>query len=168
MSPVAKADFKTDRAYGEAGEARVSAFLEELFAVSPAEKCDQKRGIDCHLWDRSTGDCSSLEIKTDRLAGKTGRVFLETRSADTEGAVMRCSADAFAVFIPDTRQLYIFATIDLQEALPGWIARHGLRTVRTTQGTHESFNAEGCAVPISEIARLAVRTFILPPEDRDG
>src|SRR5690349_24780228 len=102
------------------------AFLDTFFAerghyIQKATRGQQRLGID-RVFLKDDG-IVQVEYKTDLLAHKTGRVFVETISMDSNGKqgwVFTSHADVIVYFIPGLKVIYVVPPERLRESVPRW------------------------------------------------
>lgn len=145
------------------------AFLDTFFAerghyIQKATRGQQRLGIDrVFLKD---GGVVQVEYKTDLLAHRTGRVFIETISMDTNGKqgwVFTSRADVIVYFIPGLRMIVVVPPARLRGEVPRWE-----QTYPTRAAANEEYSTHGILIPIEEFERQASQVFHLPPDAFEG
>lgn len=153
--------FDEQNARGGKGE----TFLDSFFAgrghyIQKATRGQQRLGIDrVFLKD---GGVVQVEYKTDLLAHRTGRVFIETISSDAKGKqgwVYTSRADVIVYFIPGLKVIYVTPPSKLRDALPRWEQAYPTRAA-----ANEDYSTHGILIPVEEMERQASQVFHLPPD----
>jgi hypothetical protein len=149
--------FHTQRAQGEAGEAILDRFFSRWFRIVPADRAQQRRGID-RIFVAGTRRIA-VEYKSDSAAAKTGNAFVETISVDTAhtpGWAYTSQADVLLYFIPPDGLVYVVKFSRLRQALPGWLRRYPVRAI-----PNAGYRTHGVLVPLDEFERLAQGVYSL-------
>jgi hypothetical protein len=144
---------------GGKGEAFLDAFFAERgHYIQKATRGQQRLGIDrVFLKD---GGLVRVEYKTDLLAQRTGRVFVETISSDASGKpgwVHTSQADVIVYFIPGLNVIYVVPPARLRQELPGWEQAYPTRSA-----SNEDYATHGLLIPVEEFERQASQVFHLP------
>jgi len=153
-------DFDESARAGSAGEARVAAHLREHgFQVTlAATLAEQFAGIDMYATSQE-GECRSLEVKTDRLAHRTGNAAVETVSNDRTGRpgwIHTTTAD-FILYLVEVDDVLYWPRPDAMRAeLPAWE-----RSCRRFAAPNRGYRTLGLLVPLSEFERVADRAVSL-------
>ena len=145
--------FSTQQAQGDVGEQRIAAFCAPVYRVRWATRAEQRRGLDLVLTHRETGDVTTVEVKTDRTAGRTGNAFIETVSVDTAGRrgwLYTSTADYLAYYIPGPGHLYLVRLAALRNALAGRLSQYPERRI-----ANNGYHTLGRLVPLAELRRVA-------------
>ena len=152
MTRTRRYHFDEQLQQGEQGEAVLDGLFCHRFAVLPASRADQRRGIDRHYVSLD-GERLAVEYKTDWTAARTGNAFVETVSVDTArkpGWALSSQADYLFYYIPPDGLVYILRFAILRARLPVW-QRH-CRTVRVP---NDGYATHGLLVPLREFEALA-------------
>jgi hypothetical protein len=135
-------------------------FIERGHYIQKATRGQQRLGIDrVFLKD---GGVVLVEYKTDLLAHRTGRVFIETISMDTSGKqgwVFTSHADLIVYFIPGLKLIIVVPPEKLREQVPRWEQAYPTRTA-----SNEDYSTHGILIPIDELERQASQVFHLPAD----
>jgi hypothetical protein len=148
--------FKTQLTKGEQSEAALDSFFAQWYIIKPADRAQQRQGID-RIFTRRDNDVALLiEYKTDWTAGKTHNAFVETISVDTAhkpGWAYSSQADYLIYYVPDAALIYTIAFVNLRASLEAWcsfplrrIPNHGYHTI-------------GLLVPLNEFERIATKVL---------
>ncbi|MCC6904200.1 MAG: hypothetical protein IT326_00050 [Anaerolineae bacterium] len=135
---------------------RAEAFLDSIFMarghlIQPATRGQQRLGID-RVFLRD-GKVALVEYKTDNLAHRTGHVFVETISVDSEGRAgwaYTSTADFIVYYVPGNSIAYVIPVAVLREAVSDWAKRYPERSAR-----NDSYATHGILVPLEEFAKRA-------------
>ena len=145
--------FDAQKARGEAGE----AFLDQVFTadheIRPATRAEQRRGIDRVFIHRQTGQCFTVEYKTDYKAAHTGNAFVETVSVDTAGKAgwaYSSKADYLVYYVPGDEVIYAIALEVLRRELSRWVRAYPHRAAQ-----NPAYATHGVLVPLDEFERHA-------------
>ena len=129
----------------------VDAWLASRYEVHVAELEDELRGIDRFLTRPADVTVTSLDAKHDRLAHRTGNVFLETVSNDQSGRpgwALTSEADWILYHVVAERRVLLFLTSELRD-VAGW-SRWRERSVR-----NEGYRTVGQLVPVAVASHVA-------------
>lgn len=149
-------DFDEQHTQGEGGEAFLDSFFEARgHQVLPATRGQQRSGIDrVFLWD---GKMALVEYKTDFLAHKTGKVFIETVSIDREdkpGWAFSSQADFLVYYAPGLDTIYVIPLETLREYLPEWEEKYPSRAAQ-----NRDYATHGLLVPLETFGACASQEF---------
>jgi hypothetical protein len=145
------------------------SFLDSFFAerghyIQKATRGQQRVGIDrVFLKD---GGALQVEYKTDLLAHRTGKAFVETISSDSSGKqgwAYTSRADVIVYFIPGLSVIFVVPPARLREQLERWQQAYPTRSA-----PNQDYATHGILVPIEEFERQASQVFHLPPDAFDG
>ena len=148
---------------GASGEARLDAFLSKWFYVMPVPQGLQDQGIDRILCSRTDWAYSSLEIKTDDKAHRTGNAFVELIGDNVrqhQGWAVKSKAQFLAYLLAETGVCYIVRMNRLREQLERWEAVHPTAYCSNI-GRLGPYQSEGILVPLAEIQKIAERVYQL-------
>ena len=98
---------------------------------------------------------NKIEVKTDRLADKTGNMVYEIWSdkrTHSKGCFEKTEADYIFYFLINTRMLYIFNTKELRE----WVLTHIDNLKQTDMGD----NAFGYVIRLSDLKDISTKIKI--------
>ena len=146
-------DFNTQLQQGQQAERSLDLILEITFQIQPANREQQRRGIDRLLTHRETGQRWRAEYKADHQAHTTGNAFVETISVDRDlklGWAITSEADLLFYFIPESGLIYILSFSTLREQLPRWLRRYPCRSI-----PNQGYGTHGILVPLYEFETLA-------------
>jgi len=157
--------FDEQNLQGTKGEAFLDGFFAERgHYIQKATRGQQRLGIDrVFLKD---GAVVRVEYKTDLLAHKTGRVFIETVSMDSSGKqgwVYTSQADLIVYFIPGLKRIVAVPPDKLRGEIARWEHAYPTRAA-----ANEDYSTHGILVPIEELERQASQVFQLPPDAFSG
>lgn len=152
-------DFYVQRSIGVAAEERLDKHFGNWFDITPATDAEQRKGIDRHYHLRLDGRRFTVEYKCDRLAHKTGNVFIETVSVDRahrSGWGYTCTADWLLYYVPYSELIYMLRMRDVTKSLPGWERQYTHKAVQNA-----SYQTHGVLVPLVEFEKLAFQVVSL-------
>lgn len=141
---------------GEGAEARLDRHFADRFDIVPANREQQRQGIDRIFTHRVTGTSYAIEYKTDWAAAHTGNAFIETISVDTKnipGWAYTAQAEWLVYFVPKRLTIYLIRFTDLRTLLPHWRATCKPAPPIPNRG----YCTHGILVPLAEFARAASR-----------
>ena len=96
-----------------------------------------------------------IEYKSDETASRTGNLFIETVSVDTDnvpGWAYTCQADWIFYYLPFEGLIYVIKPGDLRKLLPRW--QKDYPTI-STNGQSKGYNTHGILVPQREFEEHA-------------
>jgi hypothetical protein len=157
-------DFDDQLLRGERGEAFLDAFFEARgHYIQKATLGQQRLGIDrVFLKDDKV---IQVEYKTDLIAHRSGRMFIETISRDTDGKqgwALTSRADMLVYFVPGTKTVYVVTPEALREYLPVWQEAYPTRSARNVD-----YATHGVLVPVEVFEQVVTQIFHLPPDAFD-
>ena len=148
--------FNTDINIGQKGENKIYEYLinhsstESVVNVSN-DKWFQQFDIDFVHVD-GNNNVTKIEVKTDRLADKTGNMIYEIWSdirIYSKGCFEKTQADYIFYYLINTNILYIFNTLELRE----WVKKHETKLKRTPMGDY----AVGYIIPLNELKNISIK-----------
>lgn len=145
--------FGEQKIIGEKGEKRLDAFFLPVYQITPATDAEQRKGIDRHFVNRGTQACLTVEYKTDAIANRTKRAFVETISVDARGKsgwAYSSQADWLIYFVPGDEIVYIIRFTDLRRRLPAWAFTYPVR-----EALNDGYKTYGLLVPLKELEEIA-------------
>ena len=95
---------------------------------------------------------NKIEVKTDRMADRTGNMVYEVysdRRTYTQGCFEKTEADYIFYYLINTNILYIFNTQELRE----WVHKHKDKLWKTYMGDY----AIGYVIPLSNLKDISVK-----------
>ena len=98
------------------------------------------------------GNINKIEIKTDRLADKTGNMVYEIFSDKrtyTKGCFEKTEADYIFYYLINTNILYIFNTYELRQ----WVEEHKDKLRLANMGDY----ALGYIIPLNELKEISIK-----------
>lgn len=144
---------------GKTQEQRLDAFFTRYFTVIPATRAMQKQGIDRIFRGRVYHQRITVEYKADWTAASTGNVWLELRTADQTGWALKTQAHYLAYLLPNTGQVYMVKTEEVQKRLTSWLDTCEVRNVQD-----DGWSASGLLVPVPTFENICEHTFTIPTE----
>ena len=99
-----------------------------------------------------SGDVNKIEVKTDRLAHKTGNMVYEIwsdRRIYSKGCFEKTEADYIFYFLINTNIIYIFDTLELRD----WVKKHETKLNRTNMGDY----AVGYLIPLNDLKEICIK-----------
>src|SRR5574341_40246 len=154
-------DFDDQKLVGRRGESVLDDFFRQRgHTVLSATRGQQRVGID-RVFLRD-GKMTLVEYKTDLVAHRTGKVFIETISVDTDGKpgwAYSSQADLLVYFIPHQRVIYVMPLEHLRQQLPRWCDAYPTRPAQ-----NEEYATHGILVPMEEFEKHATQVLFLERE----
>ena len=148
--------FNSDVQVGNKGENIIYNYLinhpstDSLVDVSN-DKWFQQFDIDFIQIDGS-GEVNKIEVKTDRLADKTGNMVYEywsDRRTFSAGCFEKTQANYIFYYLINTKVLYIFNTQELRE----WVYKHKNELWQTCMGDF----AIGYIIPLNDLKDIYIK-----------
>ena len=150
--------FNKQKAYGSGGEDFLDAFFEQRGNyVQRATRWQQRQGND-RIFARESR-LARVEYKTDFVAHRSRRVFIETISIDSGGKAgwaYTSQADLLVYFVPGARVIYVMPLEKLRAQLDLW-----MQLYQVGQAQNEEYATHGVLVPLEEFERNATQVFYL-------
>lgn len=150
-------EMATQLATGKAGEDVIVRTFSPIFEIEESTRNDQRQGIDFWFTNRKTRHRTSVEVKTDWMAEKTGNAFVETVSVQKDGAealakgwIYTSKADRLIYLLPASGIAHVFRFEALRKMLPGWIEAYPSRKAK-----NPGYTGAGILVPLSEFTRYS-------------
>lgn len=146
-------DFNGCLKRGENGERFLDEFFSGKFDIYPANRRQQRQGIDRVFVSKETGRTLLVEYKTDYQAHRTGNSFLETVSVDTEGKkgwIYTAKADYLLYLVVKDLLVYVFKFEDLRRLFPVWLKKY-----RIGKAVNKGYDSHGLLVPLTEFEKHA-------------
>jgi hypothetical protein len=142
-------DFNEKLAHGQEGEEFVRKWLSKWGDVAIVTDMETQRlGIDMYLFPRGNKDALAIEVKTDAMAAKTGRAYLETASVVTangvekSGWVFTCRADRLVYCVPGQEIIVI-----LPERVQRLVKDHWAEFM-FARSENKTYHSQGLLVPL--------------------
>lgn len=158
-NPTSVYDFDTQYKFGKDGELFLDKYFNKWFDISPVDRVDEKRGIDRKYIHKSSGTKFTVEYKTDKTASKTGNVFIETISIDSQdkpGWVINSQAQLLVYLIPSKIVLIADMMKVKYKFMHEWINYYDLKIIK-----NDGYNTIGMPVPIEEFEKCCFNTIHL-------
>ena len=98
------------------------------------------------------GSVNKIEVKTDRLADKTGNMIYEIysdRRTCSQGCFEKTQADYILYYLINTKILYIFDTQELR----AWVHKHKDKLWQTCMGDF----AIGYVIPLNDLKNIYIK-----------
>lgn len=149
-SPDDAYSFSVQLEKGEGAEARLDRFFGRFYCISSVDAQAQRWGIDRIWWRRDMTIRCSVEYKTDWAAERTGNVFIETVSVDSQnkpGWVYTSVAQLLVYYLPQSGVAYIAPMLAVREATKEWAQTHQEMPV-----PNDGYNTKGLLIPLAEFA----------------
>ena len=148
--------FHSDNEIGNKGENIICDYLKNLSSTIglvdvSKDEWFQQFDIDFLQIDIQ-GNINKIEVKTDRLADKTGNMIYEIwsdRRIYSKGCFEKTEADYIFYYLINTNILYIFNTLELRE----WVKKHEIKLKRTPMGDY----AVGYLIPLNDLKDISVK-----------
>ena len=148
--------FHSDNEIGNKGENIIFNYLLNhpstinLIDVSK-DKWFQRFDID-FIQIANNGSVNKIEVKTDRLADKTGNMVYEIwsdRRIYAKGCFEKTEADYIFYYLINTKVLYIFNTQELRT----WVNKHKNKLWQTCMGDF----AIGYVIPLNDLKEISIK-----------
>lgn len=148
--------FHSDNEIGNKGENIIFNYLLNhpstinLIDVSK-DKWFQRFDID-FIQIANNGSVNKIEVKTDRLADKTGNMVYEIwsdRRIYAKGCFEKTEADYIFYYLINTKVLYIFNTQELRT----WVNEHKNKLWQTCMGDF----AIGYVIPLNDLKEISIK-----------
>lgn len=126
--------FSEDLEYGKKGEIVARHILESSQKIRAVIDCSddkyfQSKDID-YLAEQTDGRILKCEVKTDRLAHRTGNIAWEKTTCSHIGCLEKTIADVVFYYLSENQRMYIFAPSPVKR----YIARANLNEIRMGDG----------------------------------
>jgi len=142
---------------GVKGENRLDKFFNTIFNIGQVPRILQQFGCDRIFTNIQSKKRYLIEYKSDERAAKSGNIFVETISVDTENklgwAYTSCS-QYICFYIPGKGEIYIVSTLYIKAKISEWISKYEIKRIK-----NEGYYTEGVAVPIDEIKKIATAYY---------
>ena len=145
-------DFNKQLALGQAYEQHLDDLMRKWFAITPATKVQQQRGID-RVFHHKDGSVYLVEYKADMLAGSTGNAFVETVSVDTAdrpGWAYSSQATMLIYLVTQPETVYCIWMARLRLQLERWKAAYP-----AAHADNGRYRTHGILVPLAEFEMIA-------------
>jgi hypothetical protein len=135
-------EWEKDKDYGEEGE---------VFVAENLHLDVEEYGRD-YRWDILEKDGTTHEVKTDRLAPKTGNHFVETHWRGHWSGIKTTEADWWQVIIPWEDKPWEIITVETQRL------REGIRNgeFKDFRAGGDDMGAKGVLIPIEDLRKLGL------------
>lgn len=148
-----KYSFRKQLRDGKKHERFLDDYYSTHFHIEPADREEERRGIDRWFTDRRNGNTYSIQYKADTTAARTGNAFVETVSVDAKnipGWVHTCEADFIIYYVVGRGPAYVIRPADIRKRLKQWEVRFESRSI-----PNHDYNTIGLLVPLDEFERIA-------------
>lgn len=159
-------DFDEKLREGEGFERVLDRYFSTEYTVTPVSDLMQRQGHDRMFRPFTGGDSFGVEYKADSKAARTNNAFIETQSVEgrTYGWALTAKAHTLVYYIPPRCIAYWVPFARLRAALPEWRERYPVKAAENA-----TYNTLGVIPPLWELARVATKTLVIPPDgDRDS
>ena len=148
--------FHSDNEIGSMGESAIFDFLSTYPSTTTIidvtkDEWFQQFDID-FIWQDTEYNTFKIEVKTDRLADKTGNMIYEIWSDKrfyTKGCFEKTEADYIFYYLINTRTLYIFKTLELRQ----WVSEHANNLRQSNMGD----NAFGYIIRLNDLKDISTK-----------
>lgn len=152
-------DFYKSRAVGKAGEAILDGYFARWYSIEVIPPDIELRIHADRVFIRPDGSQRLVEYKTEHMASRTGRLFIEVVANDVSGApgwIYTSQADVLVWYFPETGEIMAAPLQAVRDALPGWRGRFS-----EARAANPGYNSVGLLVPVSELRPLCEWTDII-------
>ena len=151
--------FRKDNKFGEIGENKISKYILSLpitmgIVDVSKDECFQQFDID-FLQITTDGDINKIEVKTDKIADKTGNMVYEKYSNKqyfTKGCFEKTKADYIFYYLININVIYIFNTQELIQ----WVWEHEHEYELVDMGD----SASGYIIKLSDLKDISIKKKI--------
>ena len=149
-------DFSSQHKLGKQGEQVIDQWLRNIYKVTDVSDTPmyQEAGID-RIIERTNGTTATVEYKFDIAARRTGNLFFETVSSDTQGIPgwgWTSQADYWIFLVPE-QEIIVVRPGKLRSLV--W-QRQTVLEERTVP--NKNYKTLGVPVPLSEVRKVAYQT----------
>lgn len=151
-------DFAESFNRGKRGEDILDTYFANRFDIRAATMDQERIGID-RIFTNRLGRQLTVQYKTDRTAGRTGNMFIETVSVDyppKAGWVFSCTADWLIYYVPGWATAYVVRPAALKAIVRDWLDTYQCRAIR-----NQNYHTVGVLVPRHIFASVAERVIDL-------
>ena len=148
--------FREDNKFGGLGENIVCNYLANHPSTNALIDVSRDEWFQCFDIDFLQVDIENninkIEVKTDRLADKTGNMvyeFISDRRTNSIGCFEKTQADYIFHYLINTNIIYIFNTQELQK----WVHEHKNNLWQTYMGDY----AIGYIIPLNDLKDISVK-----------
>jgi len=146
-------EFNIQLAHGEDGEHFLDKFFSNKFVIYNVTMQQQRQGIDRIFKSKATGKMLKVEYKTDYIAHKTGNVFIETVSVDSndkKGWIYTSMADYLIYYVVEYSLIYTIHFNTLRKLLPIWLKKYPVK-----KSPNKDYFTHGVIVPLTEFEKYS-------------
>lgn len=138
---------------GQKHERFLDDYYSTRFHIEPADREEERRGIDRWFTDKRNGSTYAIQYKADTTAARTGNAFVETVSVDTKnipGWAYTCEADFIIYYVVGCGPAYVIRPVEIRKRLGSWEREFESRAI-----PNQGYNTVGLLVPLDEFERIA-------------
>lgn len=142
--------FSTQLKKGEDAEGVLDRHFGKFYFIENVDARAQRWGIDRIWWTRAMTDRRSVQYKADWTATRTGNVFIETVSVDsnnTAGWAYTSVAQLLVYYLPNSGVAYVVPMLAVRDAAKEWA-----KTRKEKPIPNGSYNTRGLPIPLEEFA----------------
>lgn len=159
-------DFSGQLDKGESGEKALDNYYSQWYTITAVNMSGQKSGTDRLLTDKTTGMRTSVEYKTDDWTPRSGNVFIETVSVDTQnkpGWAYTSCAQWLIYYVPGFKKAYWITMLNVKHYLPYWIANvDKIKGYKKKRVPNNGYFTEGITVPLTDFVKCCGKVDDLP------
>lgn len=150
--------FHSDNEIGNKGENAIFNYLlnhSSTINLIDVSKDKWFQQFDIDFLQVANNGINKIEVKTDRLADKTGNMIYEIwsdRRIYAKGCFEKTEADYIFYYLINNRTLYVFNTKELRE----WVLRHTNNLKQTDMGD----NAFGYVIRLNDLKDISTKIKI--------
>ena len=147
--------FHSDNEIGNKGESIIFNYLlnhSSTINLIDVSKNKWFQQFDIDFLQVTNNGINKIEVKTDRLADKTGNMIYELWSDKrtyAKGCFEKTEADYIFYYLINSRVLYIFNTQELRT----WVNKHKNKLWRTYMGDY----AIGYVIPLNDLKDISIK-----------
>ena len=142
--------FATQLKKGEDAERCLDRHFGKFYFIENVGEQAQRWGIDRIWWTRAMTDRRSVQYKADWTASRTGNVFIETVSVDSQnvaGWAYTSVAQLLVYYLPNSAIAYVAPMLAIRDAVKEWAQARQEKTI-----PNGSYNTRGLPIPLEEFA----------------
>lgn len=153
---------------GVKGEKAVAQWLSSAYELQPCSLDEQRKGIDLIGVNRDSGLRQTFEIKSDDVAGKSRRAFVETVSVlrevppreNKQGWAHTCKADWLIYYVPPLHTAFVMNPINIKRMISAWKMKYTEVWIENN-GKLGKYRSSGLLVPLQEFEQLGMSVNIV-------
>lgn len=145
-------DMQIQAWHGGQGETTLDKYFSKFYDIEPVSVELQKMGIDRIFVEKGTNIRHSVEYKTDKKAAKTGNLFIESISNDTNGKLgwtVTFLAQVLIIYVPGLQLAFEISASPIKKKLAEWMGKYEVKQI-----PNPGYYTHGIPVPVAEITKI--------------